>query len=164
MRLQPKILGARAHDRLLALRDELNKGGTSQISNSHIVGMIVGEMDNVITRAGRIAFFRWVFNAKNIQSSHDLKSSELRALSAWADPRKVGDEWTYTEEFITDLRIIRDALGGEPSPAPVLCRMCIEGRIARVSKIFPEEHELSECQCCKGNYEDCPTCRELGAE
>lgn len=158
-----------ARARMEDLKKELQShAGKGVKVNTKMAGMIVGFIDQRLSRAGRIAFLRWAFD-KKVDSSRDLIVTDLFALIEWASPRKIGDEWTYTDQFVTDLKLIASCLGFVAMKVTP-CRMCKNGLVLRIQRDprHPNTPTASTarasvtCQCCKGNYRNCDLCAKLG--
>lgn len=107
-------LGTEAQQRITELKTELTSTPSLPIKlNFRILGMITGAMDNVLTRDGRLSFWKWLYAETygfEVSSSHDLRVEDLYKIQQWADPRKVGNEWAYSTQFYKDLKMIASGL------------------------------------------------------
>ncbi len=159
-----------ARVRIGILSQELRQYNDKEIKiNFKLAGMVWGRMDEVLTRDGRIAFLRYVFGV-HIQSHSDLLITDIRGVVEWADPRKFTDQWAYSAQFISDLKIIQMALGLIPALETTRCVMCDRGTVLKIIRdpkdpLNPAKVRTQQatCKCCNGDYKHCHLCANLGA-
>ena len=150
--------------RLTQIKELLNSFHGQYIKvNIHLARMVIAFIDLQIGRDNRLSLLSFMFN-RPVYTSADLTTEELRGLVEWADPSKVGDEWAYSAQIHSDMKIIKLALG-IMEKRKVMCRMCNHGRVRKIapSKDFPNSPTSGQvveavCKCCNGKYTDCNIC------
>lgn len=99
-------------DQLYAARKHAIKlRGENHKLNPKLAGMIIGELENQLGQTHKLAFLSFVFGyTQAITSSTQLLVTESSALVFWADPKKIGSEWAYSDSFVKTLLVFKQVI------------------------------------------------------
>lgn len=94
-------------NRILEIRRLFRHPRNGIIYASRLIGKLVGDLDVVLGRAGRIEMLRWMFG-REINSSKDLSPCEQLNMLIWSGLFKdeTGGEWKYDKHFQADRSLL----------------------------------------------------------